>query len=139
MYDPRHLKLDCFTHVAIAAPPIGLIARVGHTPSTTFGKLRIALCSGRAFYNDYGPVPRRHTIPRRKVSRLSNSSHFTTHNSSSMMLPHPLHSRAIHGQEFDNWAANLLAVLQSRDRGGNCLAQLRQMLVLVGVTKYNRK
>lgn len=56
------------------------------------------------------------------------------------MLCHAhLGSRAILGQEFDNWAGNLLAVLQSRERGGSCLAQLRQMLVLVGVTKYNRK
>ena len=47
--------------------------------------------------------------------------------------------RAIHGQEFDTWAATLLTVLQSRDRSTTCLTYLRQLLVLTSVTKYNRR
>jgi hypothetical protein len=50
-----------------------------------------------------------------------------------------LEARAVYGQEFDSWAANLLQILQSKDRGNNCLSYLRQCLVLTSVTKYNRK
>ena len=48
-------------------------------------------------------------------------------------------NRAIHGQEFDSWTVTCLSILQSRDRGTNCLTYLRQLLVLTSVTKYNRR
>lgn len=47
--------------------------------------------------------------------------------------------RAVHGKDFEDWVGVVQNALQLNDRGPNCLTLLRQLYVLIAVTKYTRK